>query len=35
LRGDTGVKYKQIRDVLDVCQRANVSKVDLATEPAK
>ena len=27
-------KYKQIRAVLDVCQQANVPKVDLATEAA-
>jgi biopolymer transport protein ExbD len=33
VRGDGKAKYKQIRDVLDVCQRANVLKVDLATEP--
>jgi biopolymer transport protein ExbD len=32
IRGDGKTKYKQIRDVLDVCQRANVPKVDLATE---
>ncbi len=35
VRGDTKTKYQQIRAVLDVCQQANVSKVDLATEPAK
>ena len=34
VRGDSLTKYKQIRAVLDVCQRANVPKVDLATEPA-
>jgi len=34
VRGDSQTKYKQIRTVLDVCQRANVPKVDLATEPA-
>jgi len=34
VRGDSQTKYKQIRAVLDVCQRANVPKVDLATEPA-
>jgi biopolymer transport protein ExbD len=33
VRGDSQTKYKQIRAVLDVCQRANVPKVDLATEP--
>jgi biopolymer transport protein ExbD len=35
VRGDGGTKYKQIRAVLDVCQQANVAKVDLATEPVK
>ena len=35
VRGDGKTKYKQIRDVLDVCQQANVPKVDLATEPFK
>ena len=35
VRGDSKTKYKQIRAVLDVCQQANVTKVDLATEPAK
>jgi len=34
VRGDSQTKYKQIRAVLDVCQRANVPKVDLATETA-
>jgi len=34
VRGDSQTKYKQIRAVLDVCQRANVPKVDLATEAA-
>src|SRR5208282_662390 len=33
IRGDSQTKYRQIRAVLDVCQRANVPKVDLATEP--
>jgi biopolymer transport protein ExbD len=33
VRGDSHVKYKDIRAVLDVCQQANVPKVDLATEP--
>jgi len=32
VRGDSRTKYKQIRAVLDVCQQANVPKVDLATE---
>ena len=34
VRGDARTKYKQIRAVLDVCQQANVVKVDLATDPA-
>jgi len=34
IRGDGKAKYKDIRAVLDVCQGANVSKVDLATEAA-
>lgn len=33
VRGDSQTKYKQIRAVLDICQQANVPKVDLATEP--
>ena len=32
VRGDAHTKYKQIRAVLDVCQQANVPKVNLATE---
>jgi biopolymer transport protein ExbD len=32
VRGDGKTKYRQIRSVLDVCQRANVPKVNLATE---
>lgn len=35
VRGDGKTKYKQIRSVLDACQQANVTKVELATEPAK
>ena len=35
VRGDSKTKYRQIRAVLDVCQQANVPKVDLATEPLK
>ena len=35
VRGDAQVKYKQIRAVLDICQQANLAKVDLATEIAK
>ena len=34
IRGDSHAKYEQIRAVLDVCQQANVPKVDLATETA-
>ena len=33
VRGDGHTKYRQIRAVLDVCQQANIPKVDLATEP--
>ena len=35
VRGDGKTKYRQIRAVLDVCQQANVPKVDLATEALK
>jgi biopolymer transport protein ExbD len=35
VRGDAQVKYKQIRAVLDICQQANIVKVDLATEILK
>jgi biopolymer transport protein ExbD len=35
VRGDAKTKYRQIRAVLDVCQQANVVKVDLATDPFK
>ncbi len=35
VRGDAKTKYRQIRTVLDLCQQANVVKVDLATEPLK
>ena len=35
VRGDAKTKYKQIRAVLDVCQQANIVKVDLATEVTK
>jgi biopolymer transport protein ExbD len=34
VRGDSQTKYRQIRAVLDVCQQANIPKVDLATESA-
>jgi biopolymer transport protein ExbD len=35
VRGDAQTQYKQIRDVLDICQQANLAKVDLATEIRK
>jgi biopolymer transport protein ExbD len=35
VRGDAQTKYKQIRAVLDLCQQANIVKVDLATEVTK
>jgi biopolymer transport protein ExbD len=35
VRGDTKTKYKDIRAVLDLCQQANIVKVDLATEVEK
>src|SRR6266536_2885373 len=35
VRGDAKTKYRQIRAVMDVCQQANVPKVDLATETLK
>jgi biopolymer transport protein ExbD len=35
VRGDGKTKYKQIRNVLDICQQANLVKVDLATEVNK
>jgi len=35
VRGDAKTKYKQIRTVLDICQQANIVKVDLATEVNK
>jgi biopolymer transport protein ExbD len=34
VRGDGKAKYRQIRAVLDICQQANIPKVDLATEIA-
>ncbi len=34
VRGDAGIQYKQVINVLDVLQQANVTKVGLATEPA-
>jgi biopolymer transport protein ExbD len=35
VRGDGKAKYKQIRDVLDLCQQANIGKLDLATDVAR
>lgn len=35
VRGDAKTKYKQVRAVLDICQQANLAKVDLATDLAK
>jgi biopolymer transport protein ExbD len=35
VRGDGKAKYKLIRSVLDICQQANLAKVELATELAK
>ena len=35
IRGDAGTQFKQVRNVLDICQQANVLKVDLATEISK
>ncbi|MBL9128615.1 MAG: biopolymer transporter ExbD [Verrucomicrobiales bacterium] len=35
VRGDGKAKYKQIRSVVDLCQQANVVKVELATEAAE
>ena len=35
VRGDAKTHYKQIRAVLDICQQANLAKVELATEIAK
>ena len=35
VRGDGKTKYKEIRSVLDICQQANIGKLDLATDLAK
>ena len=35
VRGDGKTKYKGIRSVLDICQQANVPKLELATEVPK
>ncbi len=35
VRGDSGVPYQKVINVLDILQQANVTKVGLATEPVK
>jgi biopolymer transport protein ExbD len=35
VRGDAKTHYKLVRAVLDICQQANLAKVDLATEITK
>jgi biopolymer transport protein ExbD len=35
IRGDSKTKYQAVRSVLDICQQANLGKVDLATEPLR
>ena len=35
IRGDAKTHYKEIRSVLDLCQQANIAKVQLATEVNK
>lgn len=35
VRGDAGVPYQKVINVLDILQQANVTKVGLATEPTK
>ena len=35
VRGDAKTLYRQMRAVLDICQQANIVKVDLATEISK
>lgn len=35
IRGDAKAHYKQIRQVLDICQQANIAKVQLATDALK
>jgi biopolymer transport protein ExbD len=35
VRGDALTHYKGIRGILDICQKANLPKVDLATEISK
>ena len=32
VRGDAKTRYRQIRSIIDICQQANIVKVDLATD---
>lgn len=35
IRGDAKAHYKLVRQVLDICQQANIAKVQLATDTTK
>ena len=35
IRGDAKAHYKLVRQVLDICQQANIAKVQLATDTPK
>ena len=35
IRGDAKTHYREVRSVLDLCQQANIAKVQLATEVNK
>jgi biopolymer transport protein ExbD len=35
IRGDGKTQYREVRSVLDICQQANIAKVQLATEVNK
>ena len=35
IRGDAKAHYKLVRQVLDICQQANIAKVQLATDTVK
>jgi len=35
IRGDAKAHYKLVRQVLDICQQANIDKVQLATDTVK
>lgn len=35
IRGDAKTHYREIRSVLDICQQANIAKVQLATDVNK